>query len=76
MLRAGQSRGSIVCVNGVMHYKTVILNQKVLVVKMRPLISRLPSGGGGGCHDDPPPPMDLKSDCIKEIACQMSILCK
>ena len=22
MLRAGQSRGSIVCVNGVMHYKT------------------------------------------------------
>ena len=22
MLRAGQSRGSIVCINGVMHYKT------------------------------------------------------
>ena len=41
------------------------------MVKMIPPISRLPRGGGWvvGCHGDPPPsPMDLKSDCMKEIA--------
>ena len=60
----------------------MILNQKVPVVKMRPLISRLPrrgwggGGGGAGGHGDPPPPMDLKSNCIKEIACPISIFCK
>ena len=57
----------------------MILNQKVPVVKMIPLISRLPrgvGGGGSGCHGDPPPPMDLKSDCFKEIACPISIFCK
>ena len=59
----------------------MILNQKVPVVKMRPFMSRLPRGGGksmggGGCHGDPPPPMDLKSGCIKEIACPISIFCK
>ena len=46
------------------------------MVKMIPLISRLPGGGGPGCHGDPPTPMDLKSDCIKEIACPVSIFCK
>ena len=40
MLKAGQSRGSIVCVNGVIKI-SVVLNQKVPVVKMIPLISRL-----------------------------------
>ena len=60
----------------------MILNQNVPVVKMIPFISRLPrggsggGGGGAGCHGDPPPPMDLKSDCIKEIACPISIFCK
>ena len=57
----------------------MILNENVPVVKMIPLISRLPRGGGGGagCHGDPlPSPMDLKSDCIKEIACPISIFCK
>ena len=40
----------------------MILNQKVPVVKMIPLISRLPRGGGGGegggagFHGDPPLP--------------------
>ena len=61
----------------------MILNPKVSVVKMRPLMSRLQRGGGGGeaggragCHGDPPPPLDLKSDCIKEIACPISIVCE
>ena len=59
----------------------MILNQKVPVVKMIQLISRLPRGeggerGGAGCHCDPRPPMDLKSDCIKGIACPISVLCK
>ena len=55
----------------------MILNQKVPVVKMIPLIFRLPRGGGGGCHGDTPPsPMDLKSDCIKEIASPISIFSK
>ena len=55
----------------------MILNQKVPVVKMIQLISRLPGGeGGAGCHCDPRPPMDLKSDCIKGIACPISVLCK
>ena len=39
------------------------------MVKMIPLISRLPREEGQG-------PMDLKSDCIKEIACPISIFCK
>ena len=49
----------------------MILNQKVPVVKMIPLISRLPRGGGPGCHGDPPPyppPMDLKCDCDQSFA--------
>ena len=47
----------------------VILYQKVPVVKMIPIISRLPRGGGQGAMVTPsPPPMDLKSDYIKEIA--------
>ena len=65
----------------------MILNQKVPVVKIIPLISRVPRVGGGGrgrgtgCHGDPPlsplpSPMDLKSDCIKEIACPILIFRK
>ena len=54
----------------------MILNQKVPVVKMRPLMSRLPRGGGEGAMVTPLPLMDLKSDCIKEIACPVSIFCK
>ena len=58
----------------------MILNQKVPVVKMIPLISRLPRGGGRGAIETrphpTPSPMDLKSDCIKEIACPISIFCK
>ena len=44
----------------------------------KPLISRLPKGGGQGAMVTRPlpPPMDLKSDCIKEIACPISIFCK
>ena len=48
----------------------MVLNQKVPVVKMIPLISRLPREGGQGAMVTRPPPlpspMDLKSDCIKE----------
>ena len=44
------------CVSGVMHYKTVILNQKVPVVKMIPLIEAAEWGGGDVRHGDPPPP--------------------
>ena len=57
----------------------VILNQKVPMVKMIPLISRLQRGGGQGAmvpRPLSPPPMDLMSDCIKEIACPISIFCK
>ena len=43
------------------------------MVKMIPLISRLPRGGGPGAMVTP---MHLKSDCIKEIACPISIFCK
>ena len=51
--------------------------QNVPVVKMIPLISRLPRGEGQGAMVPPsPPPMDIKSDCIKEIACPISIFCK
>ena len=61
-------------------YSVVILNQKFPVVKMRPLVSRLPRGGGGGGGVvpwwPPAPPTDLKSACIKEIACPISIFCK
>ena len=39
-----------------MHYKTVILNQKVPVVKMIPLIEAAEWGGGDVRHGDPPPP--------------------
>ena len=58
----------------------MILNQKVPVVKMIPLISRLPRGGGQGAMvtrpPPSPPPMDLKSDCIKENAYPISIFCE
>ena len=55
----------------------MILNQKVPVVKMIPLISRLPKGGGRGAMVTRPPSlMDLKSDCSKGIACPISIFCK
>ena len=56
----------------------MVLNQKVPVVKMIPLISRLPRGGGQGAMVARPllSPMDLKSDCIKEIACPISIFRK
>ena len=55
----------------------MILNQNVPVVKMIPLISRLPREGGQGAMVIPlPSPMDLKFDCIKEIACPISIFCK
>ena len=55
----------------------MVLNQKVPVVKMIPLISRLPRGGGQGAMVTPLlSPMDLKSDCIKEIAGPISIFCK
>ena len=56
----------------------MVLNQKVPVVKMIPLISRLPreEGQGAMVTRPPPLPMDLKSDCIKEIACPISIFCK
>ena len=63
----------------------MVLNEKVPVVKMIPFISRLHTthieaaeGRGAGCHGDPPlpSPMDLESDCIKEIACPISIFCK
>ena len=58
MLKAGQSRGSIVCVNGVIiKQSNVVLNQKVLVVKMIPLISRLPREGGQGAMVTRPPPL-------------------
>ena len=42
------------------------------------LISRLPRGGGQFAMVTRPLPslMDLKSDCIKEIACPISIFCK
>ena len=52
----------------------MILNQKVPVVKMIPLISRLSRGGGQGAMVTRPPSstphMDLKSDCIKEMLVQ------
>ena len=55
----------------------MILNQKVPVVKMIPLISRLPRGGEQGAMvTRPPPPIDLKFDCIKQNACPISIFCK
>ena len=55
----------------------MILNQKVPVVKLIRLISRLPRGGGGGGGRVPLlSPIDLKSDCIEEIACPISIFCK
>ena len=79
MLKAEQSRGSMVCVNGLI-YKAMWF-----------LIKRFPwSGqndtthieaaerrGQGAMVNRPlPSPMDLKSDCIKEIACHISIFCK
>ena len=56
----------------------MILNQKVPVVKMIPLIYKLPRGEGLGERSAmvTPSPMDLKSDCIKGIACPISISCK
>ena len=47
----------------------MILNQKVPVVKMIPLISRLPMGVGQGAMVTRPlpSPMNLKSYCIKKL---------
>ena len=49
----------------------MILNQKVPVVKMIPLVSRLPRGGGRGAMVTPsPPPMDLSLIVLKKLLVQ------
>ena len=52
----------------------MILNQKIPVVKMIPQF--LAAEGRGRGPGAMVTPIDLKSDCIKEIACLISIFCK